>query len=199
MSFRQENTPQVKRFACDRCHDQKLRCPRPVDGGNAIVPCIRCQRAGTVCNISSPLKTGRPSKALKLQARTEHHSSSVSPPLSRTSSNNTSNGPIPETSSTIVQGYRPENGNHSFQEQDSTFLSYASDVSPHHGSFQMCGQVPALSVMEEHPRHLNFGLGITSPMNMNNTGSIRGRDTCELDPVVTWTRATDTRVLISQI
>lgn len=199
MSFRQENPPQVKRFACDRCHDQKLRCPRPVHGGNATVPCIRCQRAGTVCNISSPLKTGRPSKALKVQARTEQHSNSISSPLSRTSSSNTSNGPIPEASGTIVQGYRPENGTYSFQEQDRTFLSYASDVSPHHGSFQMCGQAPALSVMEEHPRHLNFGLGITSPMGMNNSGTTGGRDTCELNPVVTWTRATDTHVLITLI
>ena len=189
----------MKRFACDRCHDQKLRCPRPVHGGNATVPCIRCQRAGTVCNISSPLKTGRPSKALKVQARTEQHSNSISPTLSRTSSKNTSNRPIPETSSTIVQGYRPENGTYSFQEHDRSFLSYAPDVSPHHGPFQMCGQVPALSVMEEHPRHLNFGLGITSPMSMNNLGTTGGGDTCELNPVVTWTAATDICVLISLI
>ena len=198
MSFKQESTPQAKRFACDRCHDQKLRCPRPVHGGNATVPCIRCQRAGAVCNISSPLKTGRPSKALKVQTRTGQHSNSISPPLSRTSSN-TSNGPIPETSSTIVQGYRPENGAYPFQEQDRTFLNYASDVSPPHGSFQMCGQVPALSVMEDRPRHLNFGLGITSRMIMNNLGTSGGRDTCELNPVVSWTGATDTCVLISWI
>ena len=172
----------MKRFACDRCHDQKLRCPRPVDGGNATVPCIRCQRAGTVCNISSPLKTGRPSKALKLQARTEQHSSSISPPLSRTSSNDTSNGTIPATSGTFVPDYSPENGTYSFQESDSTLLSYASDVSPHHGSFQICKQDPALSVMEEHSRHLNFGLGITSPMDMNSSGTTGGRDTCELKP-----------------
>ena len=182
MSFRQENTPQVKRFACDRCHDQKLRCPRPVDGGNATVPCIRCQRAGTVCNVSSPLKTGRPSKALKLQGRTEQHSSSISPPLSRTSSNNTSNGRMPAASGTIVPDYSPENETYSFQESDSTFLSYASDVSPHHGSFQICGQDAALSVMEGHTRNLNFGLGITSPMDMNSSGTTGGKDTCELKP-----------------
>ena len=182
MSFRKENTSQVKRFACDRCHDQKLRCPRPVNGGNATVPCIRCQRAGTVCNISSPLKTGRPSKALKLQARTEQHSTSISPPLSRTSSNNTSNGPLLETSSTIVPDYHPESGTYSFQDLDSTFRSYASDVSPHHGPFQICGQAPALSVTEEHSRHLNFGLGITSAMDMNSSGTTRGGDTCEFKP-----------------
>ena len=182
MSVRQVNTPQVKRFACDRCHDQKLRCPRPVDGGSATVPCIRCQRAGTVCNISSPLKTGRPSKALKLQGRTEQHSSSISPPLSRTSSNNTNNDLMPANSGAIVPDYSPENETYSFQESDSTFLNYASNVSPHHGSFQICGQDPAPSVVEENSRHLNFGLGITNPMDMNSSGTTRGKDMCELRP-----------------
>lgn len=181
MSFSQENTTQVKRFACDRCHDQKLRCPRPVNGGSATVPCIRCQRAGTVCNISSPLKTGRPSKALKLQARTEHRSSSISPSLSRTSSNNTTNSQIPETSGTIISDYRPENGTYPFQELDNTYLSYASDVSSQHESFQVCGQNPAHSVVGEHSRHLNFDLEISSPMDMNSLGTGR-RDTCELKP-----------------
>lgn len=172
----------MKRFACDRCHDQKLRCPRPVNGGNATVPCVRCQRAGTVCNISSPLKTGRPSKALKLQGRIEQHSSSVSPPLSRTSSNNTSNGLMKATSGAIVPDYSPDSETCSFQESDSRFLSYASDVSPHHGSFQIYGQDPALSAMEEHSRHLSFGLGITSPMAMNGSGTSGGKDTCEFKP-----------------
>lgn len=182
MSLRQDNNTQVKRFACDRCHDQKLRCPRPVNGGNATVPCIRCQRAGTVCNISSPLKTGRPSKALKLQARTEHRPSSIPPSLSRTSSNNTTNSQIPETSSAIVSDYHPENGICSSQELDSTFLSYASDVSSQHESFQACGQNPPHSVVGEHSRHLNFDLEITSPMDMNSSGTTVRRDTCKLKP-----------------
>lgn len=171
----------MKRFACDRCHDQKLRCPRPVDGGNATVPCIRCQRAGTVCNISSPLKTGRPSKALKLRARTEQRSSSIAPPMSRTSSNNTTNGQVPEPSGTIASDYCPENGTYLSQELDSTFPSHASGVSSY-GSFQICGQNPVHSVMEEHSRHLNVGLEITRPMNMNSSGTTRGRDMCELKP-----------------
>ena len=182
MSFRQENTTQVKRFACDRCHDQKLRCPRPVNGGNATIPCIRCQRAGTVCNISSPLKTGRPSKALKLQARTEQRSSSIPPPLSRTSSNNTSNGQLPETSGTIVSGYSQGNGTYPFPELDSTFLSYASEISSQHESLQVCGQNPAHSVVGEHLGHLNFGLETTSPMDMNSSGTAERIDTCELKP-----------------
>ena len=181
MSFSQENTTQVKRFACDRCHDQKLRCPRPVNGGSATVPCIRCQRAGTVCNISSPLKTGRPSKALKLQARTEKRSTSLSPSLSWTSSNNTTDGQIPETSGTIVSDYRPENGTYPFQELDNAFLSYASDISSQHESFQVCGQNLAHSVVGEHSGHLNFDLEITSPMDTNSSGNGR-RDTCELKP-----------------
>ena len=177
MSSRHDNNTQVKRFACDRCHDQKLRCPRPVNGGNATVRCIRCQRAGTVCNVSSPLKTGRPSKALKLQARTEHRSSSIPPSLSRTSSSRKG-----QTSSTIVSDYRPENGTCSFQELDSTFLSYASDVSSQHESYQACGQNTPPSVVGEHSRHLNFDLEMTSPMDMNSSGTTVRRDTCELKP-----------------
>ena len=182
MSFRQENTNQVKRYACDRCHDQKLRCPRPLNSGNATVPCIRCQRAGTVCNISSPLKTGRPSKAFKLQTRTGQRSSSISPSLSSTSSNNTVTSQIPEISSTVIPSYRTENATYPFHELDSTFSSYASDVSSQHESFQLCGQDPAHSVIGDHSRHLNFDLEITSPMQMNSSSTPVRRDTCELKP-----------------
>ncbi|KAH8812405.1 hypothetical protein F5884DRAFT_750715 [Xylogone sp. PMI_703] len=56
----QENIlPQVKRFACDRCHDQKLRCTRPQEGES----CVRCQRAGVSCNVSATQPTGRPRKS----------------------------------------------------------------------------------------------------------------------------------------
>lgn len=67
MSLAREDTfPQVKRFACDRCHSQKLRCPRSSNGSEANEPCVRCQKAGVRCNISVTQKTGRPSKASKL-------------------------------------------------------------------------------------------------------------------------------------
>ena len=170
----------MKRFACDRCHGQKLRCPRPVDGGSATVPCIRCQRAGTVCNISSPLKTGRPSKALKLQARTDQRSGSISPPSSRTSSNNATNGQVPETSSTIVADNRLKNGTYPCQELENTFLSHASEVSSQHGSLQIYGQNPAHSVMEEYSRYLDFGREIARPMDLNSSGMTGKGDTCEL-------------------
>ena len=52
----------LKRSACDRCHGQKLRCPRnPGDEGFGK-PCIRCQRAGAICTVSAVQKTGRPRK-----------------------------------------------------------------------------------------------------------------------------------------
>lgn len=54
-----EELSPVKRFACDRCHDQKLRCTRPQDGE----PCVRCQRAGVFCNVSAAQRTGRPRKS----------------------------------------------------------------------------------------------------------------------------------------
>ncbi|KAE8445140.1 hypothetical protein EG329_013742 [Mollisiaceae sp. DMI_Dod_QoI] len=59
-SFQQEdNSTQAKRLACDRCHDQKLRCSRPQQNE----PCVRCAKAGVVCNVSAPQRTGRPRKS----------------------------------------------------------------------------------------------------------------------------------------
>ncbi|EKD16679.1 uncharacterized protein L3040_001418 [Drepanopeziza brunnea f. sp. 'multigermtubi'] len=55
----QQDSSPVKRLACDRCHDQKLRCTRPQDGE----PCVRCQRAGVLCNVSVAQRTGRPRKS----------------------------------------------------------------------------------------------------------------------------------------
>ncbi|KAI6090728.1 hypothetical protein F4821DRAFT_9408 [Hypoxylon rubiginosum] len=48
----------AKRSACDRCRDQKLRCPRTEDQCNE--PCARCQRAGAICVTSNPRPLGRP-------------------------------------------------------------------------------------------------------------------------------------------
>ncbi len=45
------------RRACDRCHDQKLRCRR--ESGDDI-RCIRCSNAGARCVFSAPLPAGRP-------------------------------------------------------------------------------------------------------------------------------------------
>ena len=65
MSFTQNIATQVKRFACDRCHGQKLRCPRRADEG-LHEPCVRCCKAGTPCSITTPLRMGRPNKSRKL-------------------------------------------------------------------------------------------------------------------------------------
>ena len=79
MPLIQGTATQARRFACDRCHSQKLRCPRPANGSDLMEPCVRCRKAGTNCNVSATLKTGRPSKALRLQARLEACSSIASP------------------------------------------------------------------------------------------------------------------------
>ncbi|KAK3385621.1 hypothetical protein B0H63DRAFT_185447 [Podospora didyma] len=56
------NTPASnKRYACDRCRDQKLRCPRTDQ--NTSEPCARCQRAGAICVTSSTRPLGRPRNA----------------------------------------------------------------------------------------------------------------------------------------
>lgn len=79
MPLIQGTATQARRFACDRCHGQKLRCPRPADGSDLSEPCVRCRKAGKNCNVSATLKTGRPSKALRLQARLEACPSIASP------------------------------------------------------------------------------------------------------------------------
>ncbi|KAL3713415.1 hypothetical protein TMatcc_002118 [Talaromyces marneffei ATCC 18224] len=45
----------VRRSACDRCRDQKLRCRRENDGA-----CLRCNRAGATCTTSKAKPMGRP-------------------------------------------------------------------------------------------------------------------------------------------
>ncbi|KAH7346257.1 hypothetical protein BKA65DRAFT_273516 [Rhexocercosporidium sp. MPI-PUGE-AT-0058] len=67
-----EEASPVKRFACDRCHDQKLRCTRPQDGE----PCVRCQRAGVFCNVSAAQRTGRPRKSSNNRPQTERKTTS---------------------------------------------------------------------------------------------------------------------------
>lgn len=80
MSFTQNIATQVKRFACDRCHGQKLRCPRRADG-DLHEPCVRCSKAGTPCGITTPLRMGRPAKSRKLNTGEGVPSRTSSPKL----------------------------------------------------------------------------------------------------------------------
>ncbi|EKV19715.1 Transcription factor ACEII [Penicillium digitatum PHI26] len=54
-----------KRLACNRCHQQKLRCHRNILPGR---PCARCENAGTECIFEPPLRPGRPSSRCKVQS-----------------------------------------------------------------------------------------------------------------------------------
>ncbi|KAF1733615.1 hypothetical protein CRV24_005142 [Beauveria bassiana] len=56
----------TRRFACDQCHFQKLRCTRPDDSNS----CARCYRLKRPCVWSSPLRSGRPPKIPRLAADT---------------------------------------------------------------------------------------------------------------------------------
>ncbi|KAK4180646.1 hypothetical protein QBC36DRAFT_319775 [Triangularia setosa] len=51
------NTQAAKRYACDRCREQKLKCPRPQSDGGS---CERCLRLGAMCVTSSGRPLGRP-------------------------------------------------------------------------------------------------------------------------------------------
>ncbi|KAH7305902.1 hypothetical protein B0I35DRAFT_483655 [Stachybotrys elegans] len=71
------------RFACDRCHAQKLRCPRVLDPekNRPDEPCSRCRKADVPCVVSERGKVGRPAKVNKRKA---------SPPVSSSRSASTS-------------------------------------------------------------------------------------------------------------
>ncbi|KAJ5740886.1 hypothetical protein N7493_000758 [Penicillium malachiteum] len=53
------HTQTPKRFACDRCRGQKLRCPREDQTGQS---CTRCLRAGASCITSNLRPLGRPAR-----------------------------------------------------------------------------------------------------------------------------------------
>ncbi|KAG9254339.1 uncharacterized protein F5Z01DRAFT_636416 [Emericellopsis atlantica] len=55
---------QPLRFACDRCHTQKLRCPRQRERSltHPDEPCSRCRKHSIPCIVSQQRKVGRPRK-----------------------------------------------------------------------------------------------------------------------------------------
>ncbi|GAB1319600.1 hypothetical protein MFIFM68171_09810 [Madurella fahalii] len=57
----------AKRYACDRCREQKLRCPRN-EPGDIHSTCGRCLRLGTLCVTGGGRPLGRPSAAPNLQS-----------------------------------------------------------------------------------------------------------------------------------
>ncbi|OCL07505.1 hypothetical protein AOQ84DRAFT_408842 [Glonium stellatum] len=62
-------TYSARRFACDRCRGQKLRCPREGTNGQNNEPCRRCDRAGVKCLTSPSGRIGRPVRSTALEAR----------------------------------------------------------------------------------------------------------------------------------
>ncbi|KAG9258406.1 uncharacterized protein F5Z01DRAFT_689723 [Emericellopsis atlantica] len=73
------------RYACDRCHSQKLRCLRSVEPekGSPEEPCSRCRKAGVPCVVSLRGKVGRPSKATKKKQHSNSVSQTPEPDLAR--------------------------------------------------------------------------------------------------------------------
>lgn len=134
--------PQVKRFACDRCHGQKLRCPRSSSGSEANEPCRRCQKAGVRCNISVTQKTGRPSKASKLQKSKESTPSIGSPASERLSDVGRSSSLLKDKRSSDVeneheinkdQSHSLRNGNQHFSPSppsSDTFMTFDGYCTP---------------------------------------------------------------------
>ncbi|KAI9738827.1 MAG: hypothetical protein M1834_008334 [Cirrosporium novae-zelandiae] len=61
----------VPKFACNRCHELKIKCPRQVSDhqNSRDQSCARCLRAGVSCIFSPSQRMGRPSKSV----RSENH------------------------------------------------------------------------------------------------------------------------------
>ncbi|KAJ5618170.1 hypothetical protein N7537_003284 [Penicillium hordei] len=59
MLSRETHAQFPKRFACDRCREHKLRCPREGQTGQT---CARCLRAGAPCVTSNLRPLGRPAR-----------------------------------------------------------------------------------------------------------------------------------------
>ncbi|KAJ5088559.1 hypothetical protein N7456_012175 [Penicillium angulare] len=57
----------AKRASCDRCHLQKIRCPRP--DSDDLSSCARCRYLGIQCVYSAPLPRGRPSGSKKSSSK----------------------------------------------------------------------------------------------------------------------------------
>ncbi|RHZ63427.1 uncharacterized protein CDV56_104737 [Aspergillus thermomutatus] len=64
----------VTRLACNRCHQQKLRCHRSLIPGQ---PCARCENARVECIFEPPLRPGRPSTRRKSRSKPTSPSKSV--------------------------------------------------------------------------------------------------------------------------
>lgn len=61
MLSRETHAQSPKRFACDRCREHKLRCPREDQTGQT---CARCFRAGAPCVTSNLRPLGRPARKI---------------------------------------------------------------------------------------------------------------------------------------
>lgn len=61
MLSRETHAQSPKRFACDRCREHKLRCPREDQTGQT---CARCLRAGAPCVTSNLRPLGRPARKI---------------------------------------------------------------------------------------------------------------------------------------
>lgn len=183
MSDVQDTVTQVKRYACDRCHGQKLRCPRLDNGGNPNGPCTRCQRAGQVCTISSALKTGRPRKGSKRQAHTDRQPSPGSSPLSRASSNSRLDAPVSRVSSNKVSKSRRNEGRYQSQDAESTTPSHASLTSAIAGPFQTrgdnCGENASPMIMEAYAKYLDLEVDNSKGTDLGRFDTTGEQDICK--------------------
>ncbi|KAL6231004.1 hypothetical protein BDW75DRAFT_54637 [Aspergillus navahoensis] len=141
----------VTRLACNRCHQQKLRCHRsPVPGQ----PCARCENAQVQCIFEPPLRPGRPSTRRK--SRTKRPSSPKNVPPS--SSGNPSNQHEDDAPTSTLPG--PD-----LSQLDE--LLFDADATGYPISSRDRDQSSTYSFPEPSPDDPFFSLGSRTPLNIN--------------------------------
>ena len=134
-----EGTGEVaKRFSCDRCRGQKLRCIRT---DRNQVSCDRCHRAKAVCITALMLPMGRPAHALRKNQRRQ--------PSISSNKHQSASSSLPDPSSSLAQKVSPS---------DVTSTTSQSPLGNRH-----IDETMAMTRESHSRRHWNEHLGLDTP------------------------------------
>ncbi|KAH7019593.1 hypothetical protein EDB80DRAFT_205116 [Ilyonectria destructans] len=126
------------RFACNRCHSMKLRCPRSsqLDKWGIDEPCSRCRKARAACIVRERGKLGRPARRkatlptaaelAEVSHRHDHHREPGKPPFARAGLNHVFGSIEPSLQQNELTP--PESLDHSLQYGPENMLSSAGSL-----------------------------------------------------------------------
>lgn len=151
-------TNQPKRASCDRCHSQKLRCPRrtPHDEDS----CTRCFRQGAICVYSSPLPKGRPRGTKSTTNRATETETSAFNQRNHSNSSSRSDSisllpPTPAHVSSLIPPLDTCNSSNGFPEEELGFIANPWSSS----NCEWTSDDQALYDLDSLPIGVTFGAG----------------------------------------